>query len=209
MEPIRPTSQPAQTTRAGDGASSTVAGSGNVTQTVNVASSKASKFISVGVPLIAVVLGAYATHAFTLMRAPENTAAQTETLLGIARGAIDLARSTKASPELIAKLEELETQSRAAQANVELLGTPKGPVSFHADFWLPPTKGAILGGSASFGVTQTIGPGDIWVKLNNNAHRLTAGTRLPYKAKDGKDCTITYLGQAPDGKLHGFKTLCG
>jgi hypothetical protein len=202
----------AQTSRASGGASSNVMGHSNMTQTVNVEAAKSSKLATLVVPLLAALIsavgGAYATHQFSLARAPERTASQTETLLGVARGAIELAQSTRADPALLAKLQDLASQTQAVQANVELLRSPPGSASLQADFWLPMNKGALLGDAASFGVNGAWGPGDIRVQLNERSSRIQAGVRLPYKTKQGKSCYVMYVGQSPDAKLHGFKTSC-
>lgn len=190
----------------------TVSGSSNVTQTVNVGDSKPGKLIAVVIPIVAAVIGAgtgaYLNHWLALTRAPERTASGAETLLGLARETIELARSTKAAPEVVQDLESLVSQAQAVQASARLLQEPKG-VSLQADFWLPMNKGAQLGQRSSFGVNGAFGPGDIRVQLNDVAHRMQAGYRLPYKSNDGASCYVMYVGPSPDGKIHGFKTSCG
>lgn len=194
------------------GASSTVSGERNIIQTVNVESPKQSKSVSIIVPIAAALIsgigGAFATHQFTLLRAPERTVDQAETLLGLARGAVDVAKSTKATPELLSKLEEIESHSRALQANAQLLLSPRGGTSFQADFWLPLGKAAMLGGATSFGIAGQPAPNTVTISLNNTRFSLLAGSRAEYKSSAGKTCRITYFGASPDGKLHGFKTLC-
>jgi hypothetical protein len=201
-----------QSAQSSGGAASNVSGRANVTHTVNVEAPKDSKLSGLIAPIIAAVAGAvssaYATHQLALVRAPERTASQTETALGTARSAMELALSTKADPLLIAKLQELASQTQAIQANVELLDTPLGGASLQADFWMPVNKGSVLGGAASFGIYSS-SSSSINVTLNDSSRQLSAGSRLPYKTKAGASCFVVYVGPSPDGKLFGFKTTCG
>lgn len=197
-----------QSSRMRDGLSSNVSGHGNVSQSVHVAAHKPGLVVPLLAALVSAVAGAYATHQFALLRAPERTVDQTETVLGIARSAIDLAKSTQASPQVIAKLEELASQAQAVQANAQLLQSPTGAAALQADFWLSMHKGAVLGNTSSFGVNYQWGPGHIRVRLNDKEQQMMAGVRLPYTNSSKKACHVIYVGPSPDSKLHGFKTTC-
>jgi hypothetical protein len=207
MSDERDIAQTSQRNHAQSGAAGSVSGHGNITQVTNVSSEKSGKFSSIFVPILAAVIGAYATHQFTLMRAPERTEDQTETMLGMAREALKVANSTQANPVVITRLEEIASQAQALQANIQLLKPSKDGADFQADFWLPIGKGIVLGDSAAFGVNSIREKGGIYVRIYGRSRLMEVGSNLDYKTKSGKSCEIVYVGSSDLG-LHGFKTIC-
>jgi hypothetical protein len=162
------------------------------------------------VAIIGAITGAYANHKLALMRAPEKTVEQADTLLGIANSAVIEAKNTNSSATLVAKLEELISQAQALQATAQLTQNPvNGVISFQPDFWLPQHKGAILGGNTPISVNgYDQNRSFISGVFNNSSYILSPGQFAKYQNNNGKNCTITYLGQSPDGKLSGFKNIC-
>jgi hypothetical protein len=206
---------PSQSAKSGSGSAYNVSGHANTTntQTVTVSTHKPSKMSGIVVPLLAAVIsgvgGAYATHQLALMRADETSRNGTETLLGIAKGAIEVAQANKASPELLQKLETLASQAQSVQASLQATHQPPGTASLQADFWLSVGHGAKLPKEGTVGLNKVVGPGDIWISFNDGGGRIPSGKKLEYKGNDGTKCYLVYVGAAPDEKLHGFKTWCG
>jgi hypothetical protein len=190
------------------GAASNVSGQANITNTLSVETPKSGKWISIVVPLLAAVLGAYATHKLTLMRAPALTESGAETLLGLSREAIALAQASNASAELVQKLETMSSQAQGVEASARSLRQPVGAASLQADFWLAVGQGAKLPKEATIGVRRVSTASSIGISFNDLSVIISSGEKRAYKAADGSECYVVYMGASPDAKLHGFKTWC-
>jgi hypothetical protein len=197
---------------ASSGSSASIAQSGNVTQHVSLEAAKPSRFATVFIPLLAAVLGAvtsaYATNWRAQANAADLTINGTETLLGITKSALDIARSSQASPALLERLETLASQAQAVQASAQSLRSPPGAASLQADFWLRVGQGAQLPSGSSVGVREVYDQGDILVSFGSGTKRLSGGEKAQYNGDDEKLCNLLYMGPSPDQKLHGFKTWC-
>lgn len=83
------------------------------------------------------------------------------------------------------------------------------PIYFQADFRLSVWQGATLPREETVGLHRIFGPRDTWISLNNGGKRVPSGKILKYKGNDGTKFYFVYVGAAPGGKLHGFKTWLG
>ncbi|MDX3774625.1 hypothetical protein QE250_10915 [Chromatiaceae bacterium AAb-1] len=165
------------------------------------------------VPLIiaifSAIAGSWTTHALALRNAPEKTKDGAETLLGIAQSALDIAKNTHVSEELLQKLQVIASQARAVEANISLLRESPTGVSIRPDFWLPRNSGAILGGNTAFGI-HNLSPSrnEISVLLSGKSYRMRSGTELIYTNEASSQCKLIYLAPSPDNLLHGFRVIC-
>jgi hypothetical protein len=177
--------------------------------TVNINAPKSGMIATIVIPLVAAFVGAYANHQFSLQRAPTRIAEQVDTFLGLANKALESSKSSGPTSPIVPKLEELVTEARAIQSNLALMAHKEGAVSFQPDFWLPPSKGVLLGGVLSLGITNVYSAGrGVQVILGDKWHDLQAGMRLPVKLAANRTCFLLYMGTSADGKLHGFKLVC-
>lgn len=174
--------------------------------TINVSSAAGATIIAA---IITAVGGAYANRYLAKQSAPEQTIAGTNTLIGVARELIDIAKSQNLPSEFVQRLDQIQEQARAIEASTELLQKPAGVVSSQADFWIRPDSGATLGETTSFGVTYRHNDGRIDVVVNNKIETKEPGGRVDFKTNRGESCFATYIGTSPDNKLFGFKVHCG
>ena len=188
-----------------------VSNSGNVT--VNVPQPHKTRiWVAVIVPIVSALLigvgGAYAKYSFDLWRAPEKTKAQTNTLLGLTKETLEIAKSKQVPSDVIERLKEIEMQARAIGVNITLLQKPKGQFSSQADFWLGKNNAVILGGTTSFGVNDEASDGQLYLTVNGKRQYMRAGGRVNFETKDSQACFITYIGKFSGTNLYGFKIEC-
>lgn len=200
----------AHSSHKGAGMSTTIAGSGN---TINhQIHSQPGKFATIVIPILGALIsgvgGAYAAHYFTVRSASISAEKQTNGLISIAKEAIDLAKASGSSPQLIARLEEMASQAKATQTSINLFKSDSSGISAQADFWLPEGRAIILGEIASYSVLERYSSGRLKVKLNNDDSTIEAGTQLDYKTSSGTSCRLVYIGESPDQKLFGFRNIC-
>lgn len=197
-----------------DAALGSASNSGNINNTVNVpGQAKPSNWTVVAIPLIAALIsgigGAYAANRFAVMMAPEKTRAESNTLIGLVKEVMVLTATKQLPPEVNEKLQQIEQQARAVEANAALLQRPAGVASGQADFWVRKSGGVTLGHTTSFGVTAEHPAGFLYIVVNGQQSKMPAGGRVNFKTDAGKNCFVTYTGKSPDSTLYGFKTECG
>ena len=158
-------------------------------------------------PLIIAMAGGFATHEYSLIRAPDRTKADTENILGLANSISALTASGANSQELKEKLSELKAQARAIEANLVRLRTPEGTISTHVDFWLPLNRGATLGGTTPFAVIGVPNSGRVYVRLKGHRESMDVADPKEFTNKNGETCSIIYVTRSPD-HLYGFKLNC-
>ncbi|EGW23147.1 hypothetical protein [Methylobacter tundripaludum] len=184
--------------------------SGNHTQKVIVhSSSGTSIFISIIIPIVAAVSGAYATYNFNLLNAPEKTVIGSNTLLGQVKDLQKIVMSFNPSPEISKRLVEIEQQAQAIQANVSRLQRSDGLASGEVDFWLDANSAVMLGNTTPFSVTSGTS-NSITYELDGKAGGvyLPPAGKLEFKTDTGKNCFLNYMGKSPKAEIYGFKIIC-
>lgn len=187
-----------------------VQNSGSHTQKVIVhGPSGANIFISIVIPIIAAVSGAYATYKFNLLNAPEKTVIGSNTLLGQVKDLQKIVTSLNPSPEISKRLVEIEQQAQAIQANVSRLQKSDVLVSGEVDFWLDANVAVMLGNTTPFSV---ISGNSSWItyELDGKAGGvyLPPAGKLEFKTDKGNNCFLNYMGKSPKADIYGFKIIC-